>query len=103
MSRIIHKNEEKMLDFSSIVDIVKRNEKYVKGGVAMASTKRVQIDLSGEVFDSLEVLRESSGTTMSNVFRNALKVYKFLKEEEAKKSTIIVESKNGDKKHIIIP
>jgi hypothetical protein len=69
----------------------------------MGAKKRIQVDLSGEVLDELESIRVASGSTMASIFRNALKLYKFAREEEAKKSKILVEGKNGDKRQIIIP
>jgi hypothetical protein len=65
--------------------------------------KRIQVDVTSEVFEDLNVLKESSGTSMTNVFKNALKLYKFVKDEERKKSKLIVEESSGEKKQIIIP
>ena len=68
-----------------------------------AEKKRIQLDVSGEVFRELSDLRLSSGSTMTNVFKNALKLYKFVKDEERKKSKFIIEEPNGERKQIIIP
>lgn len=65
--------------------------------------KRINIEVSPEVFDDLKEMVASSGSTMTAVFRNALKVYKFIKEEEDKHhSKFIIESKEG-KKQLVVP
>ena len=65
--------------------------------------RRISIDVSPEFFQDLQDIVASSGSTMTGVFRNALKVYKLIVEEEKKhKSKIIIESKEG-KRQLIVP
>lgn len=65
--------------------------------------RRISIDVSPEVFKDLQDMVASSGSTMTAVFRNALKVYKLIVEEEREhKSKFIIESKEG-KKQIVVP
>ena len=64
--------------------------------------KRIQIDVSDEVFKDIENLRNESGNTTAGVLRDALKVYKYLKQDE-RDSKVILENIKGDKKQLIIP
>lgn len=69
----------------------------------MAERKRIQLELSEEAYSELEKLKLLSGSTNAMVIRNALKLYKFAKEEEKNASKLIVESKDGEKRQILIP
>lgn len=64
--------------------------------------RRIQIEVSPEVFQDLQEMAASSGSTMTGVFRSALKVYKLIVEEEKQNSKFIIESKEG-RKQLLVP
>ncbi len=62
-------------------------------------TKRLQVDLTDEAYDSLR--RMAEGRPLAEVVRRALNTEAFLHSEEREGGRIVVEEKNGSRKQVV--
>jgi predicted transcriptional regulator len=82
----------------------RREEKPGKGLIPMPSNPdvvRLSVNLSPEAADALKAIADERHTTITEVVRDAIATEKFLQDEVARESKILVQDKSGNVREIV--
>jgi predicted CopG family antitoxin len=64
--------------------------------------KRLQVDLSDSAYERLQRVADEEGRPISEVVRRALNVEDILREEQQKGGTVVIESKDGERRQLVV-
>lgn len=70
--------------------------------MAKRQTVRMHLDLNAQCRDTLERLRDTTDTTLSEVVRRALALYDFVIREKESGSKVILRNADGDREVILL-
>jgi Ribbon-helix-helix protein, copG family len=66
-------------------------------------SKRLQVEMSDEAYERLMDAAKARDTSLAEFVRRAINVDLFLRKQANEDGTVVVESKDGGRKEILVP